>query len=169
MHSLLFDLKRAYQSSTNALNPLFAGVQEGLTQARYRVLYAIDKKMLMRQSDLRRALGVTAATISKMVRRLMELGVVARWTDRDRRQYQLRLTHAGRDWLRRAREQLEAKIALSVMDAVWPNPIYGPVEKEEEEPVQMAMVGLEEALHLVRFAYGDRATLHLHPGWHPDD
>jgi len=169
MHSLLFDLKRAYQASTRTLNPLFGGVQEGLTQARYRVLYAINRKLSLLQSELRRALGVSAATISKMVRRLVELGVVERWPHRDRRQHQLLLTHTGRDWLRRAQAALEATIACSVMDAVCPNPMYGPCDRMEEDPVQMEMVELEEWLYRLRRAYGDTATLRMHPGWHPDD
>jgi DNA-binding MarR family transcriptional regulator len=58
--------------------------------------------MSIRQSDLRRELGVTAATVSKMVRALEKLGLVGRIraVSTDRRQVHLTLTEMAKKLLR---------------------------------------------------------------------
>jgi len=62
------------------------------------MLYAIDRHRdsLLWQSHLRRLLGVTAATISRMVRSLEALGYITRArNDYDRRQINIRITELG--------------------------------------------------------------------------
>jgi DNA-binding MarR family transcriptional regulator len=83
----------------------------GITPARYTMLYAIfhkgmdlgAKRRVLDQSDLRRALGVTAPTVSVMVRSLEELGLVERrkWIASDKRQVMVILTLKAMRLLRR--------------------------------------------------------------------
>src|ERR1700712_4571942 len=78
MPPIFFSLKRTHHRalaySRKFTNP------NGLTPARFDMMYAIDqhRDSLLWQSDLRRLLGVTAATISRMVRSLEDLGYVTR-------------------------------------------------------------------------------------------
>jgi DNA-binding MarR family transcriptional regulator len=83
----------------------------GITPARYTMLYAIfrrgmdlgAKRRVMDQSDLRRSLGVTAPSVSVMVRSLEALGLVERrkWLANDRRQIMVILTLKAMRLLRR--------------------------------------------------------------------
>src|SRR5258708_18459794 len=79
MHALTFALKRAHHSFLAITRRDFDGC--GLTAARFDLLYVVKGKSagpsLIRQSDLRRALGVTAPTVSRMVKSLVALGFVS--------------------------------------------------------------------------------------------
>ena len=74
MHHIFFSLKRTHHRALAYSRQL--SIPYGLTPARFDMLYAIDRHRdsLLWQSHLRRLLGVTAATISRMVRSLEALG-----------------------------------------------------------------------------------------------
>ena len=114
MHALYFRLKRAFQSTLRSSRPALR--HYGLTPARFDLLYAIQgedhfqrqrEPPSMWQSTLRRALGVTAPTVSRMLRSLEELGLVRRRVDGfDTRQRVVELTRQGYALLRRTMYQL---------------------------------------------------------------
>jgi DNA-binding MarR family transcriptional regulator len=114
MHALNFRLKRAFQSTLRIARPALRPF--GLTPARFDLLYAIQGENHSRklrdppsmwQSALRRALGVTAPTVSRMLRSLEELGLVRRWRDfNDTRQRVVELTRDGYALLLATMEEL---------------------------------------------------------------
>jgi DNA-binding MarR family transcriptional regulator len=96
MHAILFSLKRVHQRFLLRSRDLIASF--GITPARFDMLHAIDQSYAQRiyQSSLRRALGVTAATVSRMAKSLEELGLIARARCLfDRRQIVITLSPAG--------------------------------------------------------------------------
>lgn len=103
MHDALFALKRTFHKSTwfgrEILEPY------ALTPSRFDVLYMLEKtpRPFLWQSTLRKALGITAATMSIMVRALVRLGLVKREkSELDRRQLEVSLTERGQALIRRA-------------------------------------------------------------------
>jgi DNA-binding MarR family transcriptional regulator len=110
MHSLLFGVKRADQCSRALQRRLLEPF--GITPARYDMLFVIFQVRVYKrwrwifQSHLRRQLGVTAPTTSKMARALERLGFVTRKRQRygDRRQILIELTDKGVCLLRRIRK-----------------------------------------------------------------
>jgi DNA-binding MarR family transcriptional regulator len=112
MHSLLFGMKRADQCS-RALQRRLLG-PFGITPARYDMLFVIFQVRVYKrfrsifQSHLRRQLGVTAPTTSKMARALERLGFITRKRERfgDRRQILIELTEKGISLLRRVRKEV---------------------------------------------------------------
>jgi DNA-binding MarR family transcriptional regulator len=112
MHSLLFGMKRADQCSRALQRGLLASF--GITPARYDMLFVIFQVRVYKrfrcifQSHLRRQLGVTAPTTSKMARALERLGFITRKRERygDRRQILIELTEKGVSLLRRVRKEV---------------------------------------------------------------
>jgi len=96
MHKIFFSLKRAHQSTlrfSRKLLPKF-----GLTAARYDLLHALKFRRAygMSQKYLTRVLGVTGATVSRMLLSLEELGFVRREVCRgDRRCKDVWITSEG--------------------------------------------------------------------------
>jgi DNA-binding MarR family transcriptional regulator len=101
VHAVFFGLKRAHQGTLRITRKVLVAL--GLTAARFDLLYAVNKaRRGMIQSALRRVLGVTRATVSRMLASLEELGLVRRTVPReDRRQKLVELTTKG--WWRIAR------------------------------------------------------------------
>ncbi len=115
MHFMFFTLKRAHlRALANARS--FNRKVEPLTPARYDALHAIEKygvftkvdgdeehlKLALTQKRLWRALGIARISVSKMVRRLMALGLLDRRRDtRDRRTFAIFLTPRGEQLARR--------------------------------------------------------------------
>jgi DNA-binding MarR family transcriptional regulator len=94
MHHVHRQLKRALQRHLAIARPIAARFD--LTPSRFEVLCAIRERKSARQADISRALGVTPVTISRMIRRLEELGLVARATSvKDRRAKLVELTSEG--------------------------------------------------------------------------
>jgi DNA-binding MarR family transcriptional regulator len=95
MQKHLFALKRGYQSTLRFCRFVFDGT--GLTVARYDMLFAIKReKGCISQKQLREILGVTRATVSKMLGSLEELGLVRREVNSmDRRRKDVWLTEEG--------------------------------------------------------------------------
>ena len=113
MHHVLFLLKRAGLLSI-ALQKKWL-VPYAITPARYEMLFVIahsnewlKKVKFVHQSDIRRQLGVTAATVCKMLKALEKLGYVRRARSKaaDRRQVNVELTRKGRGLLRKVHERV---------------------------------------------------------------
>lgn len=103
MHFLMFRFKRAHLRSLAIARKLYEEI--GLTPARYDLLYVLGWTPLAQehQYTLWRALGISRTSGSKMVRRLMDLGLVTRWRSKtDRRTFVVAFTEAGAIALRRA-------------------------------------------------------------------
>ena len=165
MHAVCFALKRAYQGSLSEMGPTFAKVE--LTPARFDLLYAVFQSMRGKiwQSRLRRVLGVTAPTVSRMVRSLERLGFVERkrWPG-DSRQRNVSLTEKACACIRRVTKRLfgpgGAQHFVNAMVAGrrwWRAPSH----------TFCSVAALEDALNRVRIHTGDGATLAYL--WHPDD
>ncbi|MDP9036795.1 MAG: MarR family transcriptional regulator, partial [Myxococcota bacterium] len=92
MNAIFFGTKRAFQSCLRLMRPYLA--QLGLTAARFDMLTAIWRHPYgLLQRELRKMLGVTAPTISRMLRSLEQLGLVRRERGiRDTRQRHVTLT-----------------------------------------------------------------------------
>jgi DNA-binding MarR family transcriptional regulator len=102
MNSIFFDMKRAYHATLRVGRGRLRDM--GLTAARFDLLFALTDEgrkrgPLIYQSVLRRILGVTRPTVSRMLQSLEKLGFVRRRrSDVDRRQVEVRLTAGG--WIR---------------------------------------------------------------------
>ena len=112
MDDVFFGVKRAHLA-TNwwALSKLR---ELGVTPARFDLMRMIyERNYRWSQSELRRALGVARATISRMMRALVKLGWITRQVNPfDRRTRSCTLTYEGR------------RVVASVMSAlVWPRVI----------------------------------------------
>jgi DNA-binding MarR family transcriptional regulator len=106
MNAIFFGVKRAFHSTLRVARPLLSSL--GLTAARFDLLYAVYSETSFRilQSRLRRTLGVTAPTVSRMLASLEELGLVRRSRFAfDARQRLVELTNQGLAALRRAIEE----------------------------------------------------------------
>jgi DNA-binding MarR family transcriptional regulator len=113
MHTVMFSIKRADQACIAWQRRCLAPF--GITPARYLLLFTILKAGVdvettrwMYQSSIRRALGVTAATVSKMVQALERDGFLKRTRSfiRDKRQVLVELTRKARGLLRRVDRQV---------------------------------------------------------------
>ena len=110
MHALSYRLKRAHLSAVAAGRHILKQVQD-MTPARFDILYVIYTiprelgpfRRCVDQAELWRRLGLSRATVSKMVKRLEELGLVTRERfDSDRRRMLVILTDEGIWRLRQA-------------------------------------------------------------------
>jgi DNA-binding MarR family transcriptional regulator len=167
MHCIFFGLKRAHHGTLRVTRKVLAAM--GLTAARFDLLYAVKKvRRGMMQSALRKVLGVSRATVSRMLASLEELGLVRRTPyEGDRRQRFVALT--GKGWWRISRAhrhftrsgwaQLAIDSALSGKydDHRWCN----------EAACAEANGALHATLENVRQGFGDFATLDYPSG--PDE
>lgn len=104
MHFLMFRFKRAHLRSLAIARKLAKELQ-GLTPARYDIMYALSHgaECQMLQCDLWRALGISRAAVSVMVRRLMALGFLRRWRSlADKRTFVVAFTTEGAEAMRLA-------------------------------------------------------------------
>ena len=161
MHHLFFSLKRVHHRAL-AYSRKFS-VPHGLTPARFDMLYAIDQNGdSLWQSHLRRLLGVTAATISRMIRSLEKLGYVSRKkNDYDRRQIDIRMTDLGTSVFRFVEDFAMTSgyvdfIVTGAFAVLW----YAESAIDD-------LMRLDDFLHRARDRLWDTATLRF--AWHPDD
>jgi len=89
----------------------------GMTPARFDLVQSMARLAPLRvgtscrQRAFRQALGVTGATISRMVKSLIELGMLVQsMCPEDRRQKMVTLTAKGLAWFRKAAAQARGKI-----------------------------------------------------------
>jgi DNA-binding MarR family transcriptional regulator len=162
MHVILFGVKRAFHAPLKVFNRALEPY--GLTCARFDALYGIARAGYRRwQSDLWKRLGVSRATVSRMLRALEELGLVARrWDPNNRRQKIVQLTDAGAKALRRARGYSLSRCVDLAFDSV-----LAPHEWMDEGAVLRALDVCNSQLDRLRRGFADRATLQ-YPGL-PDD
>jgi DNA-binding MarR family transcriptional regulator len=81
----------------------------GLTSSQLSALFAVEKSGAVRLAELAAIEGVSAPTITRIVDRLVDAGLLTRDADpRDRRCAQVALTARGRGELRRIRTQRTA-------------------------------------------------------------
>ena len=164
MNTIIFKLKRAFQSSLRVTRPLLA--LHGLTAARFDMLYAIELegRSGLAQSQLRRVLGVTAPTVSRMLRSLQDLGLVTRQRSRsDARQVLVKLTVAG---LARIRRGIRAAIARGAVSLALDSALAGERWWDEGRCI-LEMDMAESMLRRIASAFRDGARLHYF--WHPDE
>jgi DNA-binding MarR family transcriptional regulator len=163
MNAIYFGCKRAFHGCLRVTRPWFKNL--GLTAARFDMLTAIrEHPYSALQSSLRRVLGVTAPTVSRMLRSLEKLGLIERTRcEVDRRQRQVTLTAAGLKSLRRATAAFIGSGAtqLAVDCALAGEHFY------DESRCMVEMDNAESVLVRLRDAFRDFATLYY--PWHPDD
>jgi DNA-binding MarR family transcriptional regulator len=164
MNAIFFGLKRAHHGTLRVTRT--ALVAMGLTAARFDMLYVLHESDPggTLQSNLRRTLGVSAPTVSRMLKSLEQLGLVVRTRpEGDRRQRWVKLTAAGRSRIDAAIVEFidEGTAQLLVDTALAPDRWYDPTH------CFGAMGALESTLFSIRGSFRDSATLHY--PWHPDD
>lgn len=162
MHTIFFGLKRAHHGVLRVTRRALAEL--GLTAARFDMMYAILEREGLRQIALCRALGVSGATVSRMLASLEKVGLVMRDTTcTDLRQRFVYLTDAGRRCIRKAIRRLMrwGTAQLLVDGALCPD------EWGNAEACSRAQKALEKALTALRYSFGDIAN--LYEPWFPDD
>jgi len=177
MNEIFFGLKRAYHGVLRITRwPLAC---HGLTAARFDLMQVLTLHPNgWWQSKLRRKLGVSATTVSRMVRSLEQLGLLRRKRDQDeKRQLLLTLTRLGRRTIRIAYDSfVERKAAQLAVDSAlafrqdMTRPIEGAELSDPSGYPGQSLVEMESfdwCLRMARGAYGDTATLYY--PWHPDD
>jgi DNA-binding MarR family transcriptional regulator len=103
MHFMMPALKRAHLWSLALTRE--AAEEHELTAARFDLMHFVMTRGRPRQFEISRALGVSAVTISRMVRRLEELGLIVRSASASGRKKWVGLTTEG---LRRVRAMIES-------------------------------------------------------------
>jgi DNA-binding MarR family transcriptional regulator len=175
MNAIFFGLKRAFHATLRVTRRMLSRL--GLTAARFDMLYALPHRARhagkgMRQSALRRQLGVSRPTVSRMLVSLEELGLVVRKRDSiDRRQLFVALTEAGRTLIREAVQVFirSGYVQLAVDTALCAE-AGCPATRScwyDEAQCLIEMDTLDGMLSKVRREFGDFARLHY--PWHPDD
>ncbi len=170
MNAHFFGTKRAFHAILRITRKPLASF--GLTAARYDMLYAIyggvpkpeseSSYYLTEQGELRRKLGVHKSVVSRMVRSLEEIGLVARRRGyRDRRRRWVELTKAGiarlRDAARCLARASRRLLCMAICFGRW----------KDREARFRHMSDYESYLSVIRREYGDAAWLVY--SWHPDD
>jgi DNA-binding MarR family transcriptional regulator len=163
MNAIFFATKRAFHGCLRITR--LALKHQGLTAARFDMLFSIWRHPHgLFQRALRGQLGVSAPTISRMLRSLEQLGLVRRTrSTADRRQLHVSLTAEGNArilavsslFVDRGAAQLAVDCAL-----------VGPACHDESR-CMIEMAGAEGVLDRLRAAFGDVARLYY--PWHPDD
>ena len=163
MNAIFFGCKRAFHGCLRITRPWFKHLE--LTAARFDMLTAIQRHPLRAlQSSVRKMLGVTAPTVSRMLRSLETLGFVERSRClTDRRQMQITLTAAGLKALRRA---TTAFIASGAAQLAVDCALAGD-RSHDDSCCMIQMDAAESILDRLRSAFRDIASLYY--PWHPDD
>jgi DNA-binding MarR family transcriptional regulator len=155
MHIVFFGLKRAHHGVLRVTRRALAEL--GLTAARFDMLYAVRERQGLPQGELCRALGVSGATVSRMVTSLVELGLLAREAmSGDRRVRLVKLTAQGRRSIDAAIHKFMswgwAQLALD--SALCPD------DWHDEKSCDRVRQRLEKVLNRIRRAYRDIANLY---------
>ena len=131
-----------------------------MTPARLDLMFFVHTQsgLGIAQRDLRRGLGVSAPTVSRMLRSLETLGLVVRTpVSVDRRQRWVQLTALGHALVRRARKRLLRRTVPR-----WVATLVAP-----RGPAFPAMEAVDDILGRMRRGLLDVATHYYR--WHPDD
>jgi DNA-binding MarR family transcriptional regulator len=164
MNVIFFGLKRAYHGTLRVTRRALARL--GLTAARFDLLYIVQKAgEMMTQRELRKALGVSGPTVSRMLGSLEDLGLVEREvSDLDRRERYVMLTNAGRGCVRKAVRSLihTGLVQLAVDSALCADQWHNATAS------RTANSGCDGMLRRLRRAFGDIATF-TYPFTHVDE
>ena len=166
MNAVFFGLKRAHQSVLRITRGGLAEV--GLTPARFDMMFALRSRHGASQRYLQRLLGVTRATVSKMLSSLEKLGFIVRSVNpHDRRRKTVKLTAAGRMRFVQANMGLRRSgwAQLAVESALGDGRLK--YHWYDAQSCQLATSDADGILSAFRRNYGDGATL-VYP-WGPDD
>jgi DNA-binding MarR family transcriptional regulator len=155
MHPVFFGLKRAYYATLGLTRRTLRKM--GLTAARMDMLYVIHKKgrYSTPQGALWRTLGVCPSVVSRMLKRLEQMGYVERnVVTNDTRKRTVKLTTKGRARILRAIRQFVGwgYAELALRSALEPD------RWNSEWHTHVAVSQLQEYLRLIRVAFGDRAS-----------
>ena len=162
MHAVLFSLKRVHQRFLARTRKWTAPFD--LTPARYDMLAALHQYRLVPnvpQSWLKRTLGVSAPTISRMVTSLQERGLVVRTVDpSDRRRRFVLLTAYGKRMLRNARRFADHSLKVA-------RALYRTLDFTRRSKIaEPQLFALEAILYRMRKRLNDPAALRY--PWHAD-
>ncbi len=167
MNAHFFGAKRAFYATLRVARPALAEL--GLTPARFDLMYALlpaaDQTFFrLRQSELRDVLGVSGATVCRMLRSLETLGFIKRRREEsEKRQRIVELTKEGVARVRAVCDDLidSDSVALALDSALggerWLDRGYCFLEKDTADSV----------FRRIRHGFGDKATLTYR--WHYDD
>jgi DNA-binding MarR family transcriptional regulator len=115
---LCFALHEASRAITASYRPLLAGI--GLTYTQYATLLVLWDRPDLPFKDLTQALGMDSATLSPLLKRMADNGLLERIRSTgDERTVQIRLTPAGaalREPARRVQAEVERATGLSRSD-----------------------------------------------------
>jgi DNA-binding MarR family transcriptional regulator len=187
MNAVFFGLKRAHHSTLRITRPMLSAL--GLTAARYDLLFTLLESPEGRgwtlgrrrgphggflQSRLRKMLGVSRPTVSRMLASLEDLKLLTRQRcERDRRQLRVTLTAVGRSLIRKADRLLRrsgwAQLALdSALGADHdPHGSWRETRWYDEAHCLEEMSLLQASLSKIRRVFRDFASLDYR--WRPDD
>lgn len=87
---------------------------QGLNVPQYRTLNYLRRHPDASLSSVAEYLGLTPPTVSKMIQKLVEQGIIIRNSASDRRQVRLSLSEAGVSALTQAREETRTQLAESL-------------------------------------------------------
>ncbi len=176
MHAVTFGLKRAFLSSVAVTRRLMRLVSPGMTAARYDLMYVVAGEPErvtdfvkskdydgVRQSEVRKKLGVASPVVSRMVRSLRELGWVRRRRClEDERTWDLELTRKGFAMMRAAFWWVGRFVKRLVYQALREKDSLG-----RWEPAYLPVDKAEALLQRIREPCHDTATLRYW-WWSPD-
>ena len=168
MNAITFGTKRAFHGFLKVTRKPLA--TWGLTAARFDMMWLLQRRDEsapspgVRQSNLRRALGVSASVVTRMLKSLERLGLVRREREArgDRRQMRVWLTDAGQRSIRQAQGVMVRAMRRLVYVAI----CFG--QHRDERARLRHMDRLEGYLRALRKHFGDTAWLYYAWG-HPDD
>jgi DNA-binding MarR family transcriptional regulator len=167
MHALFFGTKRAFHATLRILRKPMKAF--GLTPARFDLLFILSRSdaRFAFQSTLRKKLGVTAPTVSRMVNSLQALGFVRAERSRyDRRQRIVHLTETGLERIRAAIECfIGRRVGQKILDRAFGR--HRKRRTSRADVIFQRMCEFEYLLQCIRETCGDSAGLHY--PWHPDD
>ena len=165
MHAIPFSSKRVFHAFMRVMRKPLKSLAEGLTPARFDMLYVLltgsGTSFFLggktTQKEVRRALGVSASVVSRMLRALEKLGwVIRRPWEGDRRQREVRLTEAGLACIRAAHQALKGAAKKLVYLAI----CFG---RHRDAGARFEhMCTLEDGyLRSLRRQWGDTAAVHF--------
>ena len=159
MNPITFGTKRAYQGFLRFTRKAFASV--GLTAARFDMLLAIRGSVRheshaaqgIGQYELPRVLGVSKSVVSRMLKALVELGLVQWCRSFDRRYHEVWITEEGEAIFRAARDLLMRCVQRVVTTAV----CFG--RRRDDQATKAQLQQLTNFLAALRVHFGDTAPL----------
>ena len=182
MHAISFRLKRAHLQAVAFARRAVAKIP-GMTPARFDALYALRRVELtseflgngghwdespfgkgLHQTELTARLGLARSTVSKLLKRLEQLGWIKRvWEEADRRTKYVTLTREGlrRIW-RAMRRVFRGRILLHSYEDLF-NRI-----RDRDRHVIDAINDANDLIDDIGRHFGDVSTLEYEFGEHPD-